>query len=155
DVKFLNRDMRDVSGLDQEIGAAMCLWQSFGYFDAATNQRILADIASGLRAGGGFVLDIYHRGFFDTRQGSLEFERNGRRVREVKSMTGDRLLVELCYDDSATSSDRIEWQIFYPDEMIALAAAQALELVACCRDFDESLRSSPDHPRMQLVFQKA
>ena len=34
------------------------MWQSFGYFDATENERVLASFARRLRRGGRLVLDL-------------------------------------------------------------------------------------------------
>src|SRR5690349_3597199 len=60
---FIQLDQRELSSLTTTFDAAMILWQSFGYFDSATNNRILADIAGLLRPGGRLLLDLYHPGF--------------------------------------------------------------------------------------------
>ena len=56
-------DQRDLSALRGPFDAAMILWQSFGYFDPPTNDRVLRDIAARLRPGGRLLLDRYHPGF--------------------------------------------------------------------------------------------
>src|SRR5262245_25632504 len=83
-VIYLQRDMRDLGGLLGAFDAAVCLWQSFGYFDAATNEQVLKQIGRKLRPGGRLVLDIYHREFFERNQGARRFERGGATVTETK-----------------------------------------------------------------------
>src|SRR5262245_18749297 len=41
-VVYLQRDMRNLDGLPGSFDAAVCLWQSFGAFDAETNANVLA-----------------------------------------------------------------------------------------------------------------
>ncbi len=151
-VKFLVADMRHLLSLDERFDAVTCLWQSFGYFDAATNERVIADTALMLDVGGRFVLDIYQREFFEPRQGTRESDRGNVHVIETKHITGDRLHVSLRYEPG--SADEFEWQIFAPEQIKSLAAKHALRTVLCCSNFDESTPASSDHPRMQLVFEK-
>src|SRR5262250_202357 len=40
-VIYLHRDMRELDTLPEAFDAAVCLWQSFGYFDAAANAEVL------------------------------------------------------------------------------------------------------------------
>ena len=56
--------MRNLAALRVQFDAAICMWQSFGYFDEATNAQGLSDIAGLLRAGGRLILDVCHREFF-------------------------------------------------------------------------------------------
>ena len=101
---FLGQDLRSIEQLPGgPFDGAILLWQSFGQFDEATNADVLRQIAGKLVRGGRFILDIYHRQFFEQRQGTLQHERAGHRVRENKRMTGNRLLVKLFYDDDAAA----------------------------------------------------
>src|SRR5439155_22236394 len=105
--KFAERDMRDLDRLNDSFDAVICMWQSFGYFDAATNASVLAQMSTRLRPGGRLVLDVYHRGFFEARQGVRTFQSNGIEVTETKRMTGDRLHVSLEY--ATGERDEFEW----------------------------------------------
>jgi SAM-dependent methyltransferase len=149
---FLAHDMRRIDDLDGSFDAVVLLWQSFGQFDDATNTDILRQIAQKLMSGGRFVLDIYHRGFFETRLATRVHERRGRTITERKRMTGPRLTVELDYGDGR--GDRFDWRVFRPDEIDELTRAVGLHAIVMCSEFDESLPPSPDRPRMQIVFEK-
>src|SRR5262249_4842767 len=63
--------------------AAVVLWQSFGWFDPATNDRVLADLAARLRPGGRLLLDVYHPGFVRAHVGST----TSPRAAECRSIT--------------------------------------------------------------------
>lgn len=154
--EFHVMDMRDIGrGLNgTRFDAAICLWQSFGYFDPAGNDAALRDIASLLKPGGRFVLDIYHREFFERHQGTSTFERDGRRIVETKQVTDDgRLRVELDYGDGV--HDAFDWELFTPDDLARRALpAAGLRVRLCCAKFDEAVPASADVPRMQAVFEK-
>jgi SAM-dependent methyltransferase len=150
--RFLALDMRALDWLDERFDAALILWQSFGHFDPATNEAILAQIARLLDGPGRLVLDIYHREFFASRLAPREHERGGRRVVETKEMSGARLSVTLDYD--AGERDRFSWELYTPAEIEALARATGFAPVLACRDFDETLAPSAEQPRMQLVFER-
>jgi SAM-dependent methyltransferase len=152
-VVYLQRDMRNLDGLPRTFDGAVCLWQSFGSFDAATNADVLAQIGRKLRPGGRFVLDIYHRGFFERNQGARRFERGGATVTETKRMDGDRLIVQLDYE-SRGEADMFEWQLFTPEEICDLAAQSGFTLLIVCTRFDETMPATAEQPRMQLVFEK-
>ena len=150
--KILAHDMRRIDQLDGDFDAVLLLWQSFGQFDDATNLDVLRQIAQKLVPGGRFVLDIYHRGFFETRLATRIHDRLGRTITERKHMTGPRLVVELEY--GAGDGDRFEWHVFTPEEIAEVARSVGLHAIVRCTEFDESLPPSADRPRMQIVFEK-
>lgn len=149
---YLQADMRDLSGLETDFDAVLSLWQSFGYFDEATNRAVLEQISHRLRPRGRFILDIYNRAYFEENQGRNVFERRGQRVRAENWMTGNRLTARLEYEDG--QEDVFEWQLYYPDEVVALAASLNLHRQTACTWFDEALPPSAEAPRMQFVLER-
>jgi SAM-dependent methyltransferase len=152
-VIYLQRDMRNLDGLPGSFDAAVCLWQSFGAFDAATNADVLGQISRKFKPNGRLILDIYHREFFERNQGTRGFERGGSAVTETKLMDGDRLMVRLDYEGRG-EADEFEWQLFTPDEICELAEQSGFRMLTICTGFDESQAVSAELPRMQLVFEK-
>ncbi len=152
-LRFLQHDMRDLAGLSGHFDGIICLWQSFGYFDAPTNRAILRNISHKLIAGGRCILDLYHRDFFARHQGKREFELGGKTIIEEKHMQGDRLIVELSY--GSVGGDRFEWQLYRPEDVRALAEECGLCCNLICSNFDEALAASPQLPRVQYVLEKA
>ena len=152
-LRFLRHDMRDLASLPGSFDGIICLWQSFGYFDAPTNESVLRSISDKLTGGGRCLLDLYHREFFERNQGTRVFEMQGRTITEEKQMQGERLIVELSYDGAG--GDRFEWQLYRPEELTALAADCGLSCTLMCSDFDEALPASPERPRVQYVLEKA
>ena len=150
--KFVALDMRRIDQLDGAFDAVLLLWQSFGQFDDATNLDVLRQISAKLVPGGRFVLDIYHRGFFEPRLATRVHEKRGRTITERKQMTGPRLVVELDYGDGG--ADRFEWRVFTPREIIDSARSVDLHAIVQCSEFDESRPPSDDRPRMQIVLEK-
>jgi SAM-dependent methyltransferase len=145
-------DVREMDRLAHaSFDAAICLWQSFGYFDEPTNVAVLRAIGNVLRPGGRLVLDVYHREFFERNVGTRLFEKGGRHVTESKRMTDNRLHVTLDYGEGR--SDQFDWQLFTPEELAALAASVGLRPVLTCSDFDERIAASADRPRFQVVLQ--
>lgn len=100
---------------------------------------------------GRFILDLYPRAFFETHLGERRIENNSRVIVETKSLRENRLRVELDYGNAR---DVYEWQIFYPDEIAALAARGGLNEILRCANFDETLAPSAELSRMQFVFEK-
>ncbi len=152
-LRFLRHDMRDLATLAGHFDAIICLWQSFGYFDAPTNEAILQSMSDKLNGGGRCLLDLYHRDFFEQNQGTRVFEIQGRTITEKKQMRGNRLIVELSY--GGAGGDRFEWQLYRPEELTALAQDCGLSCTLICSDFDEALPASPEKPRVQYVLEKA
>ncbi|MFD1511945.1 class I SAM-dependent methyltransferase [Halomarina rubra] len=153
DARFVRGDVRALPFPERSFDAAVCLWQSFGYFDAPTNRAVLAALARRLRPAGRLVLDVYHREFFEAHTGTRTFQIDGVGVTETKTMAGDRLSVRLEYDDDAPD-DRFEWQLFAPDDLRTLADDVGLRTVDACSDFDEAESPTPETPRMQFVFER-
>ena len=60
-------DLRELDPLPGGYDAVINMWASFGYFDAAENERVLGSFARRLRHHGRLVLDVYNRAFFEAR----------------------------------------------------------------------------------------
>jgi SAM-dependent methyltransferase len=133
----------------------ICMWQSFGYFDDATNRSILAAMVRLLRPGGRAVMDVYHRDFFEANQGERRFERGGIQVVETKRMVGARLFARLDYPDADRAADQFEWQLYTPQELIDHATGAGLAPVLVCSGFEPEVAASPRVPRFQVVFARS
>src|SRR5262245_51426292 len=123
--------MRELVKLRGPFEAAICMWQSFGYYDEPTNAAVVCDIARLLRPGGRFVLDLYNREFCELAHSVREFDRNGVRVIERKEMRGKRQTVTLSYPPP-TPPDVFDWQLYTPDELSALGASCGLSTGLSC-----------------------
>jgi SAM-dependent methyltransferase len=153
EVDYVQHDMRRLEELPGTFDAVICLWQSFGYFDAATNAAILRQIGAKLRPGGRLILDIYHPGFFERNQGTRSFERDRRTISEAKHIDGDRLTVVLDYGPDRPA-DTYAWQLYSPEQIAALARQCGFDLRLACANFDETTPPSAEVARMQLVFER-
>jgi SAM-dependent methyltransferase len=151
--RYVEGDMRHLNAYAGAFDAVVCLWQSFGYFDDATNAAVLQGMAACLRPGGRLILDLYHRGFFAARSGERRFERDGVAIVSRSRLVGERLTVELAYAASELG-DRFEWRLYTPDEIVELADAAGLRATLACADFREGRAPSEESPRMQLVFER-
>ena len=138
--------------VDGPFGGVVCLWQSFGYGTAVENAAQLGSMTALIQPRGRLVLDLYNRAFFETRTGTRTIERDGRSIREHTELDGDLLTTTLDYGSGV--EDVFSWQLFTPGELVALARSTGLEPAVVCADFDETVPSSPEHARMQLVFER-
>jgi SAM-dependent methyltransferase len=153
--RFVQGDMRDLAAsVTGPFDVCVCLWQSFGYFDAATNADILRQMRDVLRPGGWIILDIYHHDYFSTHQGVSAQERNGRTITTSTRLDGRRLNVEINYGPDA-DPDRMEWEVYTPEAVQTLAARHGLRTILACTLCDEAQPPTPDVIRMQLVFERA
>jgi SAM-dependent methyltransferase len=150
---FKVHDMSRLDELPRDFDAVICMWQSFGYFDASTNRRVLAAMAERLRSRGSLVLDIYNRDFFLGRQGARTTTVQGIRITTQQRLDDTRLHVELGYLDRGTR-DAFDWEVFTVDSIRELADHIGLSLLVACSGFDAGVPVHDGDPRMQLVFEK-
>jgi hypothetical protein len=65
----------------------------------------------------------------------------------------------LGYEDDLRFEERRHADLFdphlhAPGEIAGLAANHALRMIAACSDFSPDVAATPEHPRMQLVFER-
>jgi SAM-dependent methyltransferase len=145
-------DQRELPSLDDTFDAAMILWQSFGYFDGVTNDRVLGDIAELLRPGGRPLLDVYHPTFVRQNVGDQVSTRAAdcRSIRNA--VEGGRLISTITYVDG--SHEAMDFELFMPEDLIARAGRHGLELLHACSWWDPEQPPSEDAHRYQLVLQR-
>ena len=134
-----------------QFDAILCLWQSFGYFDAEENADLLRRWAELVPPGGRLLLDVYHRSFFEAHQGERRRKHRDVSIRERCRMEGDRLVVELAYEDLG-GGDRFEWQLFTPEDLEEMASLCGWQLRLACTGFDARQKADPGQPRIQYLF---
>jgi SAM-dependent methyltransferase len=153
-IRLVEGDMRDLAAkVTGPFDVCVSLWQSFGYFDAATNEAILRQMSDLLRPSGRIILDIYHLGYFASHQGVSAQERNGRTITSQTRLDGSHLSVEINYGPDA-APDRMEWELYTPEAIQALATRHNLRAVLACTLCDEAQPPTADVMRMQLVFER-
>jgi SAM-dependent methyltransferase len=151
--KFLNLDMRDIGTIPETYTGVILLWQSFGYYSEAENEKILGSISALLRCQGRLVMDIYNRDFFEKHQGEMDLTRNGETIVESKRMIGDRLKVSLRYSTSEVE-DRFEWQVYTENKITEMVSRLGLKKNLSCTNYSEDSPVRRESPRMQIVFEK-
>ncbi len=151
-VTYREGDMRRLEELGETFDAVINLWASFGYFDDATNEVVLRQIASVLRPGGRALIDVYNREHMLRLPETDTAERAGTVVTTRRSWLGNRFRVELAY--ATGGGDCFEWRVYTPHELSQLCAAAGLDTLLMCAWFTESLPTSAEHARMQLVLER-
>jgi SAM-dependent methyltransferase len=144
-------DMKHIPLRPSSVDAVICLWQSFGHFSDDENASVLQAWFSLVEPGGMLILDLYDRSYFDGHQGERAFSRAGESIRETRRMAGNRLFVELVYEDRS-GSDRFEWRLFTPDELCDLASSAGWRLSTACSGFNVNEPPDGQRPRVQYVF---
>jgi SAM-dependent methyltransferase len=149
EVEFRALDIRHLRSLDREFDAAICMWQSFGWFDEDENRDVLVATAERLRPHGRLVIDSFDRRFFETHPEPRVYQGN---VQERRSIVDGRLRVHLRYPNGAT--DDFDFQLFRPAELAEFARRAGFELVLSCAEFDEALEANAAAARFQLVLER-
>jgi SAM-dependent methyltransferase len=156
-VAYITGDMRGVGELAGEFDAVVNMWASLSYFDEATNLTLLRAIGEKLAPGGRFITDLYHRTYFEHHHGHQQQEIDGVVIESNGYMEGDRWHSVLTYRDvrgEIWGSDHMEWQVFTPEELSAMAAACGFATVLACTWADESRLPSPDIARFQIALER-
>lgn len=145
-------DMRSLDVLGDRFDAVTSLWASFGYFDDATNEAVLRQIAGVLRPRGRALIDLYNREHMLSLPASEITSRAGMTVTTERIWLGNRFRVRLAY--SSGTSDEFEWRLYTPEELSDICTTAGLDTLLACAWFDESLPASAEHARMQLVLER-
>ena len=151
-VQYIHADMRNLQAMPRT-DAVICLWQSFGYYDADTNTDIVKQIVAKLDPGGRFLLDIYNRDHFATLGGTRTFARAGETVTQTSCFADNRWRVELRYGEDG-GGDVFDWYLYTRDEIEALGRECGLRVVHTCANYDETSVPDPSRARMQVLFEK-
>jgi SAM-dependent methyltransferase len=152
DASFQVRDMRDICRLGTNFDCAINLWHSFGYYDEAKNAEILLDIGTRLRRGGRAIFDIYNRDHMLALPPESESSRHGSKILTLRSWRGKRMRCEIHYETQP--ADILDWHLYTSDEFAALAESWGFIELTRCAWFNENLRPSAEHARMQFVFER-
>ena len=150
--RYVEMDLRDYSPQSSEYDALAIMGQSFGHFDAATNEAVLHRLAFGLRQQGRLILDLWAPDFFYAHQGEHKFQVPTGTVHEMKRVEADRLFVHLTYPTG--DQEDFEWQLFTPQTIDTLAQPARLRRVMSCTDFDSSVAPIASNPRIQFVLER-
>jgi SAM-dependent methyltransferase len=137
-------DLRELDGLPGGFDGVVNMWASFGYFDAAENERVLGSLTRRLRPGGRLVLDLFNRAFFEGPRSETErVIKPG--IVERSTLRDGRRRCEIDYGDGEV--DVFEWQLYLPEELEELGGRFGL------RPFVRE--APPEEPSMRLVLERA
>jgi SAM-dependent methyltransferase len=155
-ITYLVGDMRQTRNVPGTFDAVINMWQSFCYFDEATNADLLRQIHQKLQPGGRFIIDMYNRAYYESRQGVQRREINDITVETNTYLQGNRLHSVLQYRDSSgeRGEDHFDFQLFTPEGFSTLAAQCGFETLLVCTLADEDTPPSADVARMQVVLEK-
>jgi SAM-dependent methyltransferase len=151
EAKFVALDQRSLRALRGPFDAAVILWQSFGFFDPATNDAILHDIASILRPGGRLLLDVYHPGFVMANTGETTDTRSNACRSISNTVTDGRLVSKIAYVDG--SAECMDFELLDPDDLATRAARWGFVTVEACCWWDANRAPTPHEHRYQLVLE--
>jgi SAM-dependent methyltransferase len=144
-------DVRAIGQLRGQLDGVLLLWQSFGYFSRAENDRLLRDIWGRLRPGGRFLIDVFHADYFRRHQGPRSKLPNGVSWLEDR-VVGDRLHSRIRYDDGAEES--MDFEIFTPEQLAERATSAGFRLVESCCWWDQRRPPDSGQPRFQLTLER-
>lgn len=155
-ITYLVGDMRQVGNLAGEFDAVINMWQSFCYYDEATNADLLRQIHQKLAPGGRFIIDMYNCAYYEKYQGSQRREISGITIESNTYLQGSRLHSVLRYSDASgeRGGDHFEFQMFTPDEFCTLASACGFAPLLVCTWADENIAPSSEVARMQIMVEK-
>lgn len=150
--RFQVHDMRDLTSLHERFDAVVNLWHSFGYFDDATNEAIVRQVASVLRPGGRALFDVYNREHMERLPLAEQGTRAGVAFETTRRWDGRRLRVGIDY--ARGGRDEIEWRLYSPDEFEHMCSEAGLAPLVRCAWFDESRAPSEEQARMQFLVER-
>jgi SAM-dependent methyltransferase len=103
EVSFVRGDMRDLP-YESEFDALLNWFTSFGYFDSATNDAVLAGFARALRPGGRLLLELHNP------QRLIQLvELSGGAIANVIERDGDLMVDRTAYDEATGRSATERW----------------------------------------------
>jgi SAM-dependent methyltransferase len=150
--RFVRLDQRDLQTLARSFDAAVVLWQSFGHFDATTNDRVLSDIAARLRTAGRLLVDLFHPEALRAEQGMPTRAARAEGVVITNVVQQGRLESRIVYPDGA--AETMDFELFTPEALVDRADAAGFTVVEQCCWWDETRPPDPVVRRYQSVFQR-
>lgn len=149
---YLALDQRHIGRLPWRFDGALVLWNSIGFAGREGDRITLAGLHRALRANGSLVLDMYHPGWLE-RNADEPSPRNEAGVETTRRLEEGRLRTRIDYGNGV--SDRIEFQVYMPDELVDLVQPQGFTVVDRMVWWDTTVAPSAEHARYQTLFRRA
>jgi SAM-dependent methyltransferase len=149
---FVQMDLRELRTLAGPFDAALILWQSFGHFDPATNDRVLADVADALRPGGRLFVDLFHPAAIEAGSGRPYRSLRADGVVITDSLEAGRLQSTIEYADGV--AELMDFELFSPEALVVRAGQAGFAVVEQCCWWDETRPPDPAERRYQSVFER-
>jgi SAM-dependent methyltransferase len=145
-------DMRAIHNLGGQFDGVLVLWQSFGYFSPAENDKVLRDVHGLLRPSGRLLLDVFHADYFRRYDGPRSKLPVGVSLLEDR-VVGDRLQSRIRYDDA--TEETMDFEIFTPVQLAERVGSAGFRVVESCCWWDQRRPPDPRQPRFQLTLERA
>jgi SAM-dependent methyltransferase len=150
--RFLPIDQRNLAEVGGPFDAAAILWQSFGHFNPATNDQILADLAKLLRPGGRLLLDLFHPEALIAERGVPKASPRAEGVVITNIVSNGRLESRIQYPDGW--SETMDFELFMPAALTERAGRVGFRTIEQCAWWDETRRPDASVHRYQSVFER-
>lgn len=147
-VRYVLLDQRSVAELDEAFDVAIILWKSIGFTTRDDDVRTFEGLSRVVRSGGRLLVDLYHPDWLRSQSTSTTNDSRGVRVR--RWVENARCFHEIIYDDGTV--DHIQFNVYQPDEMIAMARSCGFELLSQMTWWRSDSPPSGACARYQLVF---
>ncbi len=121
--RYLSMDQRDVGTLSLRFDAALLLWNSIGFTSRADDERTLRGVATVIRPGGKFLIDLYHPEWLSD-QPDVPVKLSGATVR--RWMSDARCFHIIEYENG--DIDDIQFNVYTPDEIGAMLSDVGLQV---------------------------
>ena len=149
---FIQLDQRNLGDVARPFDAAAILWQSFGHFDQATNDQVLADLAAALRPGGRLLLDLFHPEALIAEAGAPIRSPRAEGVVISNIVEHGRLESRIQYPDGW--SETMDFELFTPEALTERAARAGFRVIEQCSWWDEARPPDSTVHRYQSVFER-
>lgn len=146
--RYVALDQRHIGSMKWQFDAALFLWNSLGFVGERADVETLIGVVAALRPGGKVLLDLYNPEWLERNQQSRQPDRGGP-VSVRRWVRGGRCFHEIRYAGGRV--DDIQFNIYTPDAMRALAHQAGLVPVVDMVWWNAEVRPDAQFPRYQLL----
>ncbi len=164
-IELIESDTQDLRSLRSAFDGIVLFWRAFGFFSPVAQTGLFGDIRRLLVRGGVFLLDLNNRLFYMGGQIGGEMEDGPDPYQPHPALTestdGGAFHPDLepgfeypFGHASVPTSVLLDPNLFTPGEISGIAASHGLRLVCACAEYSPDVPATPQHRRMQLVFER-